>query len=56
LIHTIERLIDTYYLKGGAKEVKFLTDLHVALTKKDHIRVTFKHNAFHVNGAFTRPD
>jgi hypothetical protein len=56
LIHVIERLLDTYYLKGAAKEVKFLTDLHKALTKKDHIRVTYKYNAFHVNGAYTRPE
>jgi hypothetical protein len=52
----IERLLDTYYLKGGAKEIKFLTELHQSLTKKDHIKVTFCHNAFHVNGAYTRPD
>jgi len=56
LIHSIERLLDTYYLKGAAKEVKYLTDLHTALTKKDHIKVTYKFNAFHVNGAYTRPE
>jgi hypothetical protein len=56
IIHSIERLLDTYYLKGSAKEVKFLTDLYNGLTKKDHIKVTYNYNAFHVNGAYTRPE
>jgi hypothetical protein len=30
--------------------------MHNALTKKDHIKTTFKANAFHVNAAYTRPE
>jgi hypothetical protein len=56
LVHVIERLLDTYYLKGAGKEVKFLTDLHNGLTRKDHIKISYRFNAFHVNGAFTRPE
>lgn len=56
LIHVIERLLDTYYSKGATKEVKFLSDIHSAITKRDHVKISFKHNAFHVNGAYIRPD
>ncbi len=28
LIHVIEKLLDNYYQKGAAKEIKFLSDLH----------------------------
>ncbi len=56
LIHVIEKLLDTYYQKGAAKEVKFLTDLHNALTRRNHVKISFKHNAFHVNAAYTRPE
>jgi len=56
LLHVIERLMDNFYLKGGIKEIKFLTELHGAIARRDHVKVSFKHNAFHVNGAFTRPD
>ena len=56
LVHVTERLIENYYSKNGLKEIKFLTDLHAILTKRDHFQVTFKHNAFHVNGAYTRPE
>ena len=56
LVHVVERLIDTYYAKNAAKEVKFLTELHATLSKRDHIKISFKHNAFHVNNAYTRPE
>lgn len=56
LLHVIERLLDTYYQKGGIKEIKFLTDLHSQITKRDHVKVSFNHNAFHVNSAYTRPE
>ena len=48
--------MDNYYLKGGIKEIKFLTDLHGQISRRDHVKVSFQHNAFHVNGAYTRPD
>jgi hypothetical protein len=56
LLHVLERLLDNYYLKGGIKEIKFLTDLHGQISRRDHVKVSFQHNAFHVNGAYTRPD
>lgn len=56
IIYVIEKLIDTFYQKGAAKEIKFLSDLHAALTKRDNVKLSFKHNAFHVNAANTRPE
>lgn len=41
LLHVIERLLDTFYLKGGVKEIKFLTELHGQIAKRDHIKVSF---------------
>lgn len=56
LIQVLERLIDSYYTKGAIKEIKFLTELHAQLTNRDNIRISFKHNAFHVSAANTRPE
>ena len=55
MLTSIEKLIDSYYSKGGAKEVKILSETYLNITKKDHIRTTFTHNAFHVNQAAVRP-
>ena len=35
--------------------MKILTESYLNITKKDHVRTTFKHNAFHVNLAAIRP-
>lgn len=56
ILHTIEKLIDSYYQKGCMKEVKLLTDVHLAFTKRDSIKTSFTHNAFHVNLAGVRPE
>ena len=56
MVHVIERLIDGYYSKGAVKEIKFLADLHSQLTRRDNVKISFKHNAFHINNAYTRPD
>lgn len=56
MVHCVERLIDGYYSKEATKEIKFMTDLHAQLTRRDNIKLSFKHNAFHLNLAYTRPD
>ena len=56
MLHTYDRLIDSYYQKNGAKEVKFLSENYRELIKKDHVSISFKHNAFHANLAIIRPD
>jgi len=54
ILHSMEKLIDNYYSKEGSKEVKSLSTSYLELTKRDHIKSTYKHNAFHVNDAFTK--
>jgi len=55
-MHVIEKLIDIYYQKEGTKEIRFLSEFHSQLARRDNVKLTYKHNAFHVNAALTRPD
>lgn len=56
IIHTLEKLIDSYYSKGYAKEVRMISDIYDKITKKDHVKTTYIHNGFHSNLALTKPE
>jgi hypothetical protein len=53
-VNLVEKLIDSYYSKNCAKELKFLTDTHKRLTNRDNSTLTYQHNAFHLSLAAIR--
>lgn len=52
----MDKVLDSYYQKNGPKEIKFVSEVLNELSNRSHIKFTFTHNQFHVNGASTRPE
>ena len=49
-------MLDSYYQKEGAKEIKFTSEIHSELSNRSHIKYSYNYNQFHVNGSITRPE
>ncbi|CDW83349.1 UNKNOWN [Stylonychia lemnae] len=56
LVHTMDKLIDSYHSKGGSKEVRIISEFQQRLIKRDHVKISYRYNSFHSNASLTRPD
>ena len=56
LLHALDKVLDSYYQKEGAKEIKYTSEIHSELANRSHIKYSYNYNQFHVNGSITRPE
>ena len=56
LIHSFDKCMESYYQKGCAKEVKIIHELSQAFLRRNHVKLTYRHNAYHSNTSLTRAE
>jgi hypothetical protein len=44
LLHTLDKVLDSYYQKQGAKEIKYTSEILNEITNRSHVKFSYNFN------------